>query len=440
LPTITCTTPGDKTVSATSAGCTYTHAGAAWDATGTDNCIPIVGISYSLSGATVAAFAPANTSLNGRVFNLGTTTVTWRIVDQYTNSTTCSFNVTVTDMTAPALTCPANVTLNTNAAGCRGTVPGSSMIPVYTDACGVVLVEWSVSGATPASSGLGNIGTFTFNLGTSLVTYRVSDAAGNSTICTFNVTVNNAVAGAISGTSTVAQNIMTTSTITFTGSGAPAGANYTFTYNVNGGATQTVSTTGGSTIVTVAQSNAVIGTFTYTLLTVTDNITGCPGAIIPPNTAVVTVVNGTPDLTASQLFTTTQVAAGGTIDELVIIRNVGTTATSAPIVFTVSTYSALTGLTVSSNGNVSVTIGFTTYTLNNANWSFNAGTGTFTSIGAYSIPAGGTSNVGVRIVRGTNPNQGANGTVNQTVTITNGTGGGETPTNNNTINNSLLKN
>jgi len=34
-------------------------------------------------------------------------------------------------------------------------------------------------------------------------------------------------------------------------------------------------------------------------------------------------VTGTPDLTASQLFTTTQVAAGGVIDEVVAIRNVG---------------------------------------------------------------------------------------------------------------------
>jgi hypothetical protein len=146
------------------------------------------------------------------------------------------------------------------------------------------------------------------------------------------------------------------------------------------------------------------------------------------------------DLTASQLFTTTQVTAGGTIDEVVVIRNVETTPTTAPIVFTVSNYSALTGLTVSSNMNPSVTIGFTNYPLANANWSFNAATGTFTSIGAFSIPAGGSSNVGVRIVRGISPNQGANGTVNQTVTITNGTGGGETLVNNNTINNLLLKN
>jgi hypothetical protein len=153
-------------------------------------------------------------------------------------------------------------------------------------------------------------------------------------------------------------------------------------------------------------------------------------------------VTGTPDLTASQLFTTTQVAAGGVIDAIVAVRNVGASPTSAPSVFNVTTYSALTGLTVTSNPNPSVTIGFTTYTLDNANWTFNPGTGEFTSNAGVFVQPGvpGVRYVGVRITRGSNPNQGSNGIVNQTVTIVNGTGGGETPTNNNTINNSLQKN
>jgi hypothetical protein len=153
-------------------------------------------------------------------------------------------------------------------------------------------------------------------------------------------------------------------------------------------------------------------------------------------------VTGTPDLTASQLFTTTQVAAGGVIDEVVAIRNVGASPTSAPTVFDVTVYTALSGLTVTSNPNPTVTIGFTPYTLDNVNWAFNPATGVFTSNAGVFVQPGvaGVRYLGVRITRGTNPNQGSNGTVNQTVTITNGTGGGETPTNNNTINNSLQKN
>jgi len=153
-------------------------------------------------------------------------------------------------------------------------------------------------------------------------------------------------------------------------------------------------------------------------------------------------VTGTPDLTASQLFTTTQVAAGGVIDEVVAIRNVGASPTSAASVFNVTTYLPITGLTVTSNSNPTVTIGFTTYTLDNANWTFNAGTGDFTSNPGVFVQPGvlGVRYLGVRITRGTGGSAGSNGTVNQTVTIASGTGGGETPTNNNTINNSLTKN
>ena len=435
IPTIYCITPGNKVVNAVSAGCTYTHSGGNnWDAAGSDNCIPLLAATYTLSGATTGT----GNSLDGKVFNYGVTTVTWRVVDQFTNSTTCSFTVTVSDTQVPTITCPATVNVNTNVAGCSASVPAAlTTLAAASDNCGIVLTEWSVSGASPISSGLGNLGTHIFNIGTSLVTYRVSDAAGNSTICSFNVVVTNAVAGAISGTSTVAQNAMTTSTVTFTGSGGLAP--YTFTYNINGGGTQTVSTSGSSNITTVAQSNAVLGTFTYTLLSVTD-ANGCPGAVNLPNTAVITVATGTPDLTSSQLFTTTQITAGGVIDEVVAVRNVGAVATSAPISFNVTTYAPITGLTVSSNTNATVTIGFTTYTLDNLNWNFNSGTGIFTSNAGIFINPGQTKYIGVRITRGSSPGQGANGSVNHTLTITNGTGGGETPASNNSISNTLLKN
>lgn len=151
-------------------------------------------------------------------------------------------------------------------------------------------------------------------------------------------------------------------------------------------------------------------------------------------------VTGTPDLTSSQFFTTTQIAAGGVIDEVVVIRNVGNGSTTAPIVFSITNYTPLTGLTVTSNPNPSVTIGIDNYILDNANWTFDPALGTFTSNAGVFIPAGGSRNIGIRITRGAGGASGANGSVTQTTTIQAGTGGGETPTTNNTISNSLLKN
>lgn len=149
-------------------------------------------------------------------------------------------------------------------------------------------------------------------------------------------------------------------------------------------------------------------------------------------------VSGTPDFTNSQFFTSTQVGAGGVIDEVVSIRNVGAGPNTAPIVFTVTNYSALSGLTASSNPAASVTIGFTNYTLDNINWTVVSTPSalTFTSNAGVIINPGQQRFLGVRINRAA----GANGTVTHSSTITSGTGGGETPSNNNSISNTLLKN
>jgi len=168
-----------------------------------------------------------------------------------------------------------------------------------------------------------------------------------------------------------------------------------------------------------------------------------PGDLNGANQGTTTfiTVSGTPDLTFDiQAFNTLSIAAGGSIQQVLGIKNQGSGPTTAPSVFTVSNYSAGSGLTAVSNNSASVTIGFTNYTLTNAtDWVVTqpGGVGTplfFTS--ALPIAPGQTKYVGVTI----NRVAGANGTVTSTGTITSGTGGGETPTNNNSITNTITKN
>ena len=149
-----------------------------------------------------------------------------------------------------------------------------------------------------------------------------------------------------------------------------------------------------------------------------------------------------PDLTPVQLFSGLQIPAGGTIQEVIQIKNIGTGPTTGPIVFDLTNYTSLTGLSVTSNNNSSVTIGSNTYTLTNAaDWVINSTSFslTFTSKPGVTIPAGGSKLVGVTITRAAAPNQGSNGSASHTLTIAAGTGGGESPVTNNSAFEMIMK-
>jgi hypothetical protein len=120
--------------------------------------------------------------------------------------------------------------------------------------------------------------------GTYTVTYTVP-ASGNCASVTANapVVINPVPAAAISGTTSVCQ-ASASPNILFTGSLGTAP--YSFTYDMNGGADQTVTTTVGNSSVNVAQSTLSPGTYTYTLLSVSD-ANGCTQSA--SGTAVITV-------------------------------------------------------------------------------------------------------------------------------------------------------
>jgi len=137
---------------------------------------------------------------NGGFFPVGTTTNTFRATDAAGNQSTCSFTVTVNDVQAPTVTCPANMTSLTDVGQCYATVTVPN--PTHADNCAVTKVTWAMTGATVATSpatGINYVGTRQFNLtgrtgvGVTTVTYSVYDAANNVTTCSFTVTVNDRV-------------------------------------------------------------------------------------------------------------------------------------------------------------------------------------------------------------------------------------------------------
>ncbi len=147
-----------------------------------DNCTPTWG--YSASGVTTIAAVTGiadGSNSPALVFDKGVSTVTLTATDGSGNAaTTCSFTVTVTDDEAPAITCPADIPVNTDAGMCTAVVNFTT--PVGTDNC---------SGAMTAKTDLTGLGSGSaFPKGTTVLEYTVTDAANLTSSCSFTVTVS----------------------------------------------------------------------------------------------------------------------------------------------------------------------------------------------------------------------------------------------------------
>jgi len=115
---------------------------------------------------------------SGSTFPVGTTLVSFRATDASGNSTTCSFNVTVNDVQAPSITCPANISQGADGSSCGGTVSYSvSSSDNCTNPPTLTLLLGLSSGSL-------------FPVGTTTVRWRSTDAFSNSATCTFTVTIN----------------------------------------------------------------------------------------------------------------------------------------------------------------------------------------------------------------------------------------------------------
>lgn len=113
------------------------------------------------------------------VFQKGTTAVAISIVDAVGNRAIqpCSFNIVVTDNELPRMACPGNLTNQATAGACTAVV--NYLAPSGTDNC---------SGATTTQI-RGLPSGASFPLGTTVNVFQTTDAAGNTHLCSFSVTV-----------------------------------------------------------------------------------------------------------------------------------------------------------------------------------------------------------------------------------------------------------
>ncbi|WP_439516378.1 HYR domain-containing protein [Sediminibacterium sp.] len=119
-------------------------------------------------------------------FPVGTTTVIWTVTDIHGNVSTATQTVTVNDTEKPVIACLTNQVFCANVGGNNNyNIP----VLVQSDNCGIASTSYVVSGAT-SRSGNGTNASGVFLIGTSTVTYTVTDVHGNVSNCSFTVKIN----------------------------------------------------------------------------------------------------------------------------------------------------------------------------------------------------------------------------------------------------------
>ncbi len=174
-PTINC--PSDISVNADPGAC-----GAVVNyvvPTGTDNC-----------AATTIAMTAGLAS--GSFFPVGTTTMSYLVTDAAGLTASCSFSVTATDNSIPALVnCPMDMVITAAPGACDAVANWTE--PIVSDNCSATLTRTG-----PASGSSFAVGT------TTTITYSATDG-NNTATCGFNVTVIAPVVDLVYGTTTACQ-------------------------------------------------------------------------------------------------------------------------------------------------------------------------------------------------------------------------------------------
>jgi len=110
--------------------------------------------------------------------NIGSNIVVLTVTDVNGNVSTCSSEVTVLDTIPPSIFCPSDVLVNSEPGGCE--ISGVQLgFPTFSDNCLISLI-------------INNNADSTFSVGTTLVTWTITDGSGNTATCIQTVYVESA--------------------------------------------------------------------------------------------------------------------------------------------------------------------------------------------------------------------------------------------------------
>tara|TARA_B100000508_G_scaffold118450_1_gene98519 strand:- start:29009 stop:33682 length:4674 start_codon:yes stop_codon:yes gene_type:complete len=311
--------PSDISVSNDAGNCS---AVVSWTApTATDNC---AGVSISQIGGLAS----------GSAFPVGITTVTYEALDGSGNTTTGSFDVIVTDDENPTITPPADVTVS---AGNNCTASGVALGSETTnDNCGVA----SVTNDAPVI----------YPLGTTTVTWTVTDNSGNVATATQDVIVQDTDAPSVIAPADITVSADASCQGTVASLGTPVTDDNCSVASVtnDGLATYPLGNTTVTWTVTDGSGNVSTDTQTITVVDDTDPvINGLPANIVQSNDPGVcnAIVNWTAPTVSDN-------CSGATITQTSGIANGG----SFPVGVTTVEYTATDGSGNSVTGSFTVTV------------------------------------------------------------------------------------
>ena len=146
-----------------------------------DSAVCGASVSYSITSSDNCAGSSLSQAVgqaSGTIFPIGTTTNIFILTDASYNTDTCSFSVTVSDTENPAISCPPNIAVSNDLAVCGAVV---SYQITSSDNCSVSHIQNDSSGLTSDDF---------FPIGTTTQRYLATDASGNTTSCSFTITVS----------------------------------------------------------------------------------------------------------------------------------------------------------------------------------------------------------------------------------------------------------
>jgi hypothetical protein len=211
-------------------------------------------VKYCGGTTLVAAGTRSDNQPLAAAYPVGTTTISWTATDAGGLSTTVTQPVTVNDTEAPVVSCPAATQpLCSTASGSYTIAPATA-----SDNCGISSVSYSITGST-TRSGSGANASGSFNVGTSVIRWTVTDIHGNASSCATTIVVNAPVTASIPSVYAVspggAPNTLYTgygpATVTLSANAGGGTAPYTYLWSTGATTSSLVVSAAGTYTVTV---------------------------------------------------------------------------------------------------------------------------------------------------------------------------------------------